>query len=195
MRNLNVVVLALLAAPLLGGCYARARGSAYVYAPAPRVYAPPPQPVYVAPAPPPQQVVYQDDVVYVAPPPSIESYPYVVYNGQPHYYVQGRWYRRHQSGSWVVYNSEPGYLATERGRRGWTVTTYGGTTYGPQPTYGGSTSVGPAPYVPPAQPAYRPGYTTTVTTAPPAYGGGGTVYVGGSSAPPATRVTTASPAH
>lgn len=194
MRNLNVVIMALLAAPLLGGCYARARGSAYVYTPAPRAYVAP-QPVYVAPppqqvvvAPPPQQVVYQDDVVYVAPPPSVETYPYVVYNGQAHYYAGGRWYRRHGTG-WVVYNTEPGYLATERGRRGWTVTTYG-TGYGP--TYAPPATYAPPTYAPPAQPAYRPGYTTS---APPAYGGGTTVVVGGSSAPPAVRVTTAPPAH
>jgi len=187
MRNLNVLVLALVAAPLLGGCYARVRGSGYVYTPAPRVYVAP-QPAYVAPpayVPPPQQVVYDEDYGYVTPPPSVESYPYVVYNGQPTYYVQGRWYRRHQSGGWVVYNTEPGYLATERGRRGWTVTV--------GPTYGSGYAPPPV-YAPPAQPAYRPGYTTTttVTTAPPAYGGGAT-YGGGTSAPPAVRATTSAP--
>ncbi len=192
MRNLNVLVLALCAAPLLGGCYARARGSAYVYTPAPRAYVAT-QPAYVAPpayqAPPPQQQVVYDDVVYVAPPPAIETSPYVVvYNGQQHYYYGGRWYRRGGNG-WVVYNSEPGWAYSERTRRGWTVTTTAPPAYGP--SYGAPPPVytPPPTYAPPARPAYVP----PATQAPPAYGGGATVTVGGSVAPPAVRATTSAP--
>ncbi|CAN5682394.1 hypothetical protein BH09MYX1_BH09MYX1_19790 [soil metagenome] len=184
MRNLNVVILALVAAPLLGGCYGRVRGGGAYYTPAPRAYVAT-QPGYVQPtyvAPQPQAQVVYDDVVYTQPPVSVEAYPYVVYNGQPTYYVEGRWYRRGGSG-WVVYNSEPGYLSSRR--PAWQGRPGGG--YQPPPAYG------PQPYSPP--PTYRPGYTTT---APPAYrSGGGYVGGGGSSAPPAVRatVTTAPPAH
>lgn len=53
------------------------------------------------------------DVVTVPPPVRVEAYPYVVYDGAPVYYVEGRWYRRHGNG-WVYYRSEPGYLSSHR---------------------------------------------------------------------------------
>ncbi len=50
---------------------------------------------------------------YVAPPPDIESRPYVVYEGAPTYYVEGRWYRRTPRG-WGYYRSEPAPLVRQR---------------------------------------------------------------------------------
>ena len=64
-----------------------------------------PQPVQVTGA--------TDDVVYTDPPPQIETYPVVVYENEPHYYVDGRWYRRTPRG-WGYYRTEPAHLATRR---------------------------------------------------------------------------------
>ncbi|MBL8609279.1 MAG: hypothetical protein JNL38_18260 [Myxococcales bacterium] len=54
--------------------------------------------------------VARADVV-VAPPPAVvvESHPYVVYEGERTYWVDGRWYRRTSRG-WVYYRSEPAVL-------------------------------------------------------------------------------------
>jgi hypothetical protein len=54
-----------------------------------------------------------DDVVYAAPPPQIETYPVVVYGGEPHYSVEGRWYR-HTARGWGYYRREPAHLAHRR---------------------------------------------------------------------------------
>jgi hypothetical protein len=53
------------------------------------------------------------DVVAVPPPVRVETYPYVVYDGAPYYYVEGRWYR-HSGSGWVYYRNEPPYLARRR---------------------------------------------------------------------------------
>ena len=54
-----------------------------------------------------------DDYVFEEPPPQIETYPVVVYEGSPHYYVNGRWYRRTPRG-WGYYRNEPAHLAGRR---------------------------------------------------------------------------------
>jgi hypothetical protein len=41
-----------------------------------------------------------------SPPPDLEEYPHVVYEGQPVYYVHGRWYYRHGP-RWVYYRDPP----------------------------------------------------------------------------------------
>ncbi len=70
------VCCALASTGLVLGCYATAgAGTA----------APPPEPVVVQ---------TEDNVVYEAPPPQIETYPVVVYDNRPHYYYEGRWYHR-----------------------------------------------------------------------------------------------------
>jgi len=51
------------------------------------------------------------EVDYV--PAQIETYPYVVYEGHPVYYVNDRWYFRHRSG-WVYYRDEPEVLHRQR---------------------------------------------------------------------------------
>src|SRR5689334_8926331 len=45
----------------------------------------------------PAVVTADEDVVVAAPPPNIYAYPHTVYRGEPVYYVDGRWYRRHGS--------------------------------------------------------------------------------------------------
>jgi hypothetical protein len=45
-------------------------------------------------------------IVETAPPPEIETYPYVVYEGQPVYHVHDRWYYRHGR-EWVYYREPP----------------------------------------------------------------------------------------
>ena len=64
-----------------------------------------PQPVQVTGA--------ADDVVYTDPPPQIETYPIVVYENEPHYYVDGHWYRKTPRG-WGYYRNEPAPLAQRR---------------------------------------------------------------------------------
>jgi hypothetical protein len=76
----------------------------------------PPPPYYGAqPAPPPPPgAPFQNDVVYEQPPvPDVQTYPYVVYQGAPVYYVGGAWYRRDGRG-WGRYRVEPPPLARER---------------------------------------------------------------------------------
>jgi hypothetical protein len=121
----------------LGGCAVRARPVAYGYGSV--------QPVYAEPAP----VATYDDYVYEDSPGNVEAYPYVVYEGTPTYYVQGRWYRRTPRG-WAYYRSEPQPL-------------YGQRPYVPQPTaaYGHYGAYGNGGYVNTAPPVY-------VNTAPPA---------------------------
>lgn len=46
-------------------------------------------------------------------PPHIETYPYVIYEGRPVYYVGERWYYR-RGPSWVYYRSEPAVLHRQR---------------------------------------------------------------------------------
>ncbi len=84
--NPNNLIATLAISLLATGCYAgvEARGTATTY-----------------------------DVVAVTPPVQVETYPYVVYDGAPVYYVEGRWYRHYGSG-WVYYRSEPTYLSTRR---------------------------------------------------------------------------------
>lgn len=62
---------------------------------------------------PPGALVAPDDYVYEDAPPQIETYPVVVYEGAPHYYVNGRWYRRTPRG-WAYYRTEPAHLAARR---------------------------------------------------------------------------------
>jgi hypothetical protein len=54
-----------------------------------------------------------DEYVYEDPGPGYAAYPYVVYEGVPHYYVHGHWYRRTPRG-WVYYRHEPTHLAEQR---------------------------------------------------------------------------------
>ncbi len=46
-------------------------------------------------------------------PPDIETYPSVVYEGHPSYYVQGNWYYRNGP-QWVYYRNEPAELHRQR---------------------------------------------------------------------------------
>jgi len=57
------------------------------------------------------------DVAYDQAPPvdDIETYPSVVYEGVPVYYVGGMWYR-HDSRGWGAYSREPQELARQRGQ-------------------------------------------------------------------------------
>lgn len=58
----------------------------------------------------------QPDPVYAEAtyiPPRIETYPYVVYEGRPVYYVEGYWYVRRGPG-WSYYRQEPPYLHRQR---------------------------------------------------------------------------------
>jgi hypothetical protein len=54
-----------------------------------------------------------DDVIYSEAPAHIETYPTVVYAGETHYYVEGRWYR-HSARGWGYYRREPAHLAKHR---------------------------------------------------------------------------------
>ena len=85
----SAVLLAFASAGPLLGCYATGSGYAQGGEAAPDYY------------------VYED------PPPQIETYPVVVYEGSPHYYVNGRWYRRTPRG-WAYYRSEPAPLVSRR---------------------------------------------------------------------------------
>ena len=58
----------------------------------------------------------QPDPVYAEAtyvPAYIETYPYVVYEGRPVYYVEGYWYVRRGPG-WAYYRKEPPYLYRQR---------------------------------------------------------------------------------
>ena len=76
---------------------------------------PPPAPVYVEGAPQPYGDESVVDVEYAPEPPvdDIETYPVVVYEGVPVYYVGGTWYR-HDSRGWGYYRREPRELARQR---------------------------------------------------------------------------------
>lgn len=118
-RALAVAGALALGAPLLvSGCYARVQGRA-------------PDRGY--------------DVVVDQPGVRVEAYPYVVYDGTPVYWVDGRWYRRN-GGGWVYYRQEPAYLS---GRRPVTVAP---PAYGPRP------GVGPGFGAPPAHPSAPPAH-------------------------------------
>ncbi|MDB4995517.1 MAG: hypothetical protein JWM74_2949 [Myxococcaceae bacterium] len=54
-----------------------------------------------------------DDYVYDDPGPNITSYPVYVYEGVPHYYVNGHWYRRTPRG-WVYYRNESAHFGQHR---------------------------------------------------------------------------------
>lgn len=54
-----------------------------------------------------------DDIAYEAPPPNVETYPSYVYEGTPHYYVNGRWYT-HTARGWGYRKTEPPALAQHR---------------------------------------------------------------------------------
>jgi hypothetical protein len=68
---------------------------------------------YATVSPQPVQITSADDVVYGEPPPQVETYPVVVYEGRPHYYVEGHWYLRTPRG-WGYYRNEPAHLAQRR---------------------------------------------------------------------------------
>ena len=139
-------------AVLLGGCVVRTVTSM----PAPP---PEPMPVYAEPAP----VVTYDDYVYADTPGNIEAYPYVVYEGTPTYYVDGRWYRRTERG-WGYYRSEPQPLYGQRPYVQHPPPAYGAYgSYGAYGNHGGYVNTAPPVYVNTAPPARR--YTNT---APPA---------------------------
>jgi hypothetical protein len=53
------------------------------------------------------------DYVYDDPGPYVTSYPVYVYEGVPHYYVNGRWYRSTPRG-WVYYRHEPAHFVGHR---------------------------------------------------------------------------------
>lgn len=63
--------------------------------------------------PQPVEVTASDEYVYEQAPPQVETYPAVVYEGSPHYYVNGRWYRKTPRG-WAYYRREPVHLAQRR---------------------------------------------------------------------------------
>jgi hypothetical protein len=68
---------------------------------------------YATVSPEPVGVAAESDVVYEPPPAQVETYPTVVYEGRPHYYVQGRWYSRTSRG-WGYYRHEPAHLSQHR---------------------------------------------------------------------------------
>ena len=68
---------------------------------------------YATVSPQPVELESANNVVYSEPPPQIETYPSVVFEGSPHYYVDGRWYRRTPRG-WAYYRQEPAHLAQRR---------------------------------------------------------------------------------
>ncbi len=51
------------------------------------------------------------DATYV--PPDIDTYPYVIYEGRPVYFVHDHWYVRHGP-RWVYYRNEPSSLHRQR---------------------------------------------------------------------------------
>ena len=69
--------------------------------------------VGAGPSPQPVEVTTSDDYVYEQAPPQIETYPVVMHEGAPHYYVNGRWYRQTPRG-WAYYRREPVHLAQRR---------------------------------------------------------------------------------
>jgi len=74
---------------------------------------PPRLPTLVVTEPPAAQV--DVEVIYDPQPPvvDIETYPSVVYEGAPVYYVGGRWYR-HGPRGWAYYRQEPPELGRQR---------------------------------------------------------------------------------
>lgn len=78
-------------------------------------YAPPPAAYGAAPATDSEGV--EDDVAYdeSVPVDDIETYPSIVFDGAPVYYVGGTWYRHDRRG-WGVYRREPQGLAQQRAR-------------------------------------------------------------------------------
>ena len=139
----SMLVCAALAAGL-GGCE--------VQAARPVVYGSvTPQPAYVE-----TTVDGDGDYVYEDSPGNVEGAPYVVYEGAPTYYVQGRWYRRTSRG-WGYYRTEPQPLYGQRPYVQRAPAAYG--SYG----NGGYVNTAPRVYVNTAPPARR--YTNT---APPA---------------------------
>jgi hypothetical protein len=76
---------------------------------------PAPPPEYVE-APAPVPVVATGEIDYEPAPPvdDVETYPSVVYEGVPVYYVGGAWYR-HDAHGWGAYRHEPPELARQRG--------------------------------------------------------------------------------
>lgn len=113
--------------------------------------------VYGSVAPQPAYVETDDGYVYDDAQGNIEASPYVVYNGTPTYYVQGRWYRRTSRG-WGYYRTEPQTLYGQRPYVQQAPPAYG--SYG----NGGYVNTAPRVYVNTAPPARR--YTNT---APPAH--------------------------
>ena len=146
----------------LGGCT--------VHAARPMVYGSvAARPVYVEPAP----VATYDDYVYDDSLGDVEAHPYVVYQGTPTYYVQGRWYRRTARG-WAYYRTEPQPLYGQRPIVAPPPPAYGAYgSYGAYGNRGGYVNTAPPVFVNTAPPARR--YTNT--------------------APPARRWNTAPPAH
>ena len=96
-RPLSALLLAGAVSSLTAGCYVHARAGG------------PPPPAYQVNA----AAAPADDIAYEAPPASVETYPSVVYEGQPHYYVNGRWYVHTQRG-WGYRRQEPPQLAQHR---------------------------------------------------------------------------------
>jgi hypothetical protein len=53
------------------------------------------------------------EYVYAEPGVVVENHPYVIYDGAPVYYVEGRWYRRTAHG-WAYYHRPPAVLVRSR---------------------------------------------------------------------------------
>ena len=103
LRTLFSASLAGAMSTLAVGCYATASTGG-----------PPPPPAYQVTAAP-VQAPPADDIAYEAPPAQIETYPSVMFEGQLHYYVNGRWFLRTQRG-WGYRRQEPPQLAQHRPR-------------------------------------------------------------------------------
>ena len=100
-------------------------------------------------------------MVVVSPAPiEIETQPYVVYQGTPVYWVEGRWYRRYGNG-WGYYRDEPPYLAQ---RRPGVTTAPPAYPRRPPPNQPPPARPNQPPPAPPNQPAPMP-----TTHAPPAH--------------------------
>jgi hypothetical protein len=66
------------------------------------------------PAPAPGMTAYSEErYLYEPAPADIQAQPYVVYEGAPNYYMNGRWYRYTQRG-WGYYRTEPLPLTRRR---------------------------------------------------------------------------------
>src|ERR1019366_6736709 len=120
IRSMGRGVLIASAAMLLGlGCAAQPGPDPYARPPSAPAYPPSAYGYGEAPVEPVAPEAVESDVSYDAGPPvvDIETYPSVVYEGMPVYYVGGMWYR-HDARGWGSYRTEPAELGRQRQQHG-----------------------------------------------------------------------------